>query len=76
MRCWSFWCGAAGQGLVLVTWAGIGLFRLTRGTALEAGADAIAAGLVIFVVAAGISLMKARRAAGAEHPPNTEEAPV
>jgi hypothetical protein len=76
MRCWSFWCGAAGQGLVLVTWAGIGLFRLTRGTALEAGADAIAAGLVIFEVAAGISLMKARRAAGAEHPPNTEEAPV
>ncbi len=60
-RSWSFWCGAAGQGLVLVTSGGIGLFRLTRGTALEAGADAIAAGLVIFVVAAGISLMKARR---------------
>jgi hypothetical protein len=61
LRSWSFKCGAIGQGMVLLVWGGIGVYHLTRGTALEAGATAIAAGLVIFVVAAGISLVKAKR---------------
>jgi hypothetical protein len=61
MRSWPLLCGALAQAMVLLTWGAFGLYRLTRGTALEAGAQAIAAGLVIFAVATGISFMKARR---------------
>jgi hypothetical protein len=67
MRSLPFLCGALGQASVLLMWGAFGLYHLTRGTALEAGAQAIAAGLVIFAVAAGISFMKARRGRSASN---------